>query len=115
MCTSLCPCGYHVDSQRLCACAPALSPQYQKRISGPLPDRIDMAKPHRGSARGLRKIEQRPGGRSIRTDSQTRAGHTQPAFSAHGPTDIVCNADMRMGEVNQVCGQHCPEMMQDMM
>jgi len=37
-----CPCGYYGDSQKPCTCAPALVTKYQKRISGPLLDRIDI-------------------------------------------------------------------------
>jgi magnesium chelatase family protein len=37
-----CPCGYHGDSQKPCTCAHALVTKYQKRISGPLLDRIDI-------------------------------------------------------------------------
>jgi magnesium chelatase family protein len=41
LCTSL-PCGFHGDAQKPCSCAPAVVTKYQKRISGPLPDRIDI-------------------------------------------------------------------------
>jgi magnesium chelatase family protein len=37
-----CPCRYYGDSQKPCTCAPALVTKYQKRISGPLLDRIDI-------------------------------------------------------------------------
>ncbi|MDP1624603.1 MAG: ATP-binding protein [bacterium] len=37
-----CPCGCFGDSQKACTCAPAIVTKYQKRISGPLPDRIDI-------------------------------------------------------------------------
>ncbi len=37
-----CPCGYAGDSVRACTCAPALVTRYQKRISGPMLDRIDI-------------------------------------------------------------------------
>lgn len=36
-----CPCGYY-NSQRECTCLPAHIMKYQKRISGPIIDRIDM-------------------------------------------------------------------------
>jgi len=57
-----CPCGYYGDSQKPCTCAPALVTKYQKRISGPLLDRIDTAQPHRGAAGGLREVERRSSG-----------------------------------------------------
>jgi len=37
-----CPCGYYGDPQKACTCPAALVAKYQKRISGPLLDRIDM-------------------------------------------------------------------------
>ncbi len=37
-----CPCGYHGDPVRDCRCAPSAVTRYQKRISGPLLDRIDI-------------------------------------------------------------------------
>ena len=37
-----CPCGYWGDTQKACTCAPAVVTKYQKRISGPLLDRIDI-------------------------------------------------------------------------
>jgi magnesium chelatase family protein len=37
-----CPCGYAGDAQRECSCSPARLLQYQKKLSGPLIDRIDM-------------------------------------------------------------------------
>ena len=41
-CVHPCPCGTFSDLQKLCTCAPALVTKYQKRISGPLLDRIDI-------------------------------------------------------------------------
>lgn len=37
-----CPCGYYGDSHRTCSCTSTQILQYQKRLSGPLLDRIDM-------------------------------------------------------------------------
>lgn len=37
-----CPCGYHGDSQQSCTCSDVSVARYQRRISGPLMDRIDM-------------------------------------------------------------------------
>ena len=37
-----CPCGYHGDSQHPCTCGEPAVARYQRRISGPLIDRIDM-------------------------------------------------------------------------
>jgi magnesium chelatase family protein len=37
-----CPCGYHGDSAHSCSCSLPLVSRYQRRISGPLMDRIDI-------------------------------------------------------------------------
>jgi len=37
-----CPCGYNGDEQKPCTCAPYDVARYQKKISGPLLDRIDI-------------------------------------------------------------------------
>lgn len=37
-----CPCGYFGDTKRECVCRPAQIIQYQKKISGPIFDRIDI-------------------------------------------------------------------------
>lgn len=37
-----CPCGYFGDSKRPCTCLPGMITRYQKRISGPILDRIDI-------------------------------------------------------------------------
>ncbi len=37
-----CPCGYFGDPFKACTCAPSAVTKYQKRISGPLLDRIDI-------------------------------------------------------------------------
>ncbi|HEX2912507.1 MAG TPA: YifB family Mg chelatase-like AAA ATPase [Chloroflexia bacterium] len=37
-----CPCGYFGDAARACTCSPSVVTRYQKRLSGPLLDRIDI-------------------------------------------------------------------------
>ncbi len=37
-----CPCGYHTHPKRQCTCTASVVNRYQKRISGPLLDRIDV-------------------------------------------------------------------------
>ncbi|MDW8403651.1 YifB family Mg chelatase-like AAA ATPase [Chloroflexus sp.] len=37
-----CPCGWHGDPERACTCSPMLVSRYQRRVSGPLLDRIDI-------------------------------------------------------------------------
>ncbi|OGM18277.1 magnesium chelatase [Candidatus Woesebacteria bacterium RIFCSPHIGHO2_01_FULL_38_10] len=37
-----CPCGYYGDPKRPCKCLPGVISRYQKRVSGPILDRIDI-------------------------------------------------------------------------
>lgn len=37
-----CPCGYYSDPDKSCTCSPMQISKYQKRVSGPLLDRIDL-------------------------------------------------------------------------
>lgn len=37
-----CPCGYYGDEKRNCKCLPGQTARYQKRVSGPILDRIDL-------------------------------------------------------------------------
>ncbi|MBI4296649.1 MAG: YifB family Mg chelatase-like AAA ATPase, partial [Chloroflexi bacterium] len=37
-----CPCGYYGDPQRQCTCPPSIVSRYQRRISGPFIDRVDI-------------------------------------------------------------------------
>ncbi|MGA7733428.1 MAG: ATP-binding protein [Chloroflexia bacterium] len=38
----MCPCGHYSDPVKECICSPSTITRYQKKISGPLPDRIDI-------------------------------------------------------------------------
>jgi magnesium chelatase family protein len=40
--TNPCPCGWAGDAVRICRCAPAAIDSYQRKLSGPLLDRIDL-------------------------------------------------------------------------
>ncbi len=37
-----CPCGYWGDTKKACVCAPGIITRYQRKISGPIIDRIDL-------------------------------------------------------------------------
>src|ERR671919_3090 len=87
-----------------CMCTSALLTKYQKRISGPLLDRIDI---HIEVPRV--DYEKLSGDRVGETSEHIRA-RVQAArdiqlkrFSGNGSSDIVCNADMHVGEIRQFC------------
>jgi len=78
--------------------------KYQKRISGPLLDRIDI---HIEVPRvDYEKLSgDRVGETSevIRARVQAARNIQNQRFSRNGSSDIVCNADMRVGEIRQFC------------
>ena len=106
-----CPCGYYGDTQKPCTCAYALVTKYQKRISGPLLDRIDIhIEVPRVDYEKLSGDRVGESSESIRTRVQAARNIQQARFMNpnHLPNngsspDIVCNADMRVGEIRQFC------------
>ncbi|MBV6392348.1 MAG: Competence protein ComM [Anaerolineales bacterium] len=101
-----CPCGYHGDSQKACACAPAVVTKYQKRISGPLLDRIDIhIEVPRVDYEKLSGDRLGESSESIRKRVQTARDIQHRRFTnLQLPiTDVLCNADMRIGEIRQFC------------
>ncbi len=96
-----CPCGYHGDSSRDCTCAPSAISRYQKRLSGPLLDRIDI---HIDVPRiDFEKLaSEQPG----ETSAQIRARVCQARerqrerFKA---TELLTNSAMKPGHIRQWC------------
>jgi magnesium chelatase family protein len=99
-----CPCGYYGDSQKPCSCASALVTKYQKRISGPLLDRIDIhIEVPRVDYEKLSGDRMGEPSECIRARVQAARNTQQARFTNSHSTDIVCNADMRVGEIRQFC------------
>jgi magnesium chelatase family protein len=99
-----CPCGFFSDPQKPCTCAPAVVTRYQKRISGPLLDRIDIhIEVPRVDYEKLSSNRVSETSESIRQRVQAARDIQNKRFSNGKAKDIVCNADMRVGEVRQFC------------
>jgi magnesium chelatase family protein len=99
-----CPCGYYGDSQKPCTCAPAMVTKYQKRISGPLLDRIDIhIEVPRVDYEKLSGDRLGETSETIRSRVQAARDIQNKRFTSGASNDIVCNADMRVGEVRQFC------------
>ena len=96
-----CPCGYWGDPVRQCSCTPSHVTRYQKRISGPLLDRIDI---HVEVPRvAYEKLtDDRRGELSARIRERVARARTAQIhrFSGRGPT---CNAEMGPAEVREMC------------
>ena len=98
------PCGSYGDSLKPCTCAPAMVTKYQKRISGPLLDRIDIhIEVPRVDYEKLSGNKMSESSESIRQRVQAARDIQSKRFSNGKVTDIVCNADMRIGEIREFC------------
>ena len=103
-CVHPCPCGYYGDSLKPCTCAPVVVTKYQKRISGPLLDRIDIhIEVPRVDYEKLSGNKLSESSESIRQRVQAARESQRTRFSHNGSSDIICNADMRIGEIRQFC------------
>jgi magnesium chelatase family protein len=99
-----CPCGYYGDTQKPCTCAYPVVTKYQKRISGPLLDRIDIhIEVPRVDYEKLSGDRVGEPSECIRARVQAARNTQLQRFSANGSSDIICNADMRIGEIRQFC------------
>lgn len=94
-----CPCGFFGDPQRECRCSPSAVTRYQKRISGPLLDRIDI---HLDVPRidYEQLADRRSGERSDMVRSRVEASRDVQATRYVG-TDLLTNADMGPKEVQK--------------
>jgi magnesium chelatase family protein len=110
-----CPCGYYGDPQKPCTCASSTVTRYQKRISGPLLDRIDVhievprveyeklsddrlgepSQTVQARVEAARQIQRQrfSGGTHLEGESQLSSSFQK----------ILCNADMHPAEVRLFC------------
>ncbi len=113
-----CPCGYYGDPVKECTCTPATVTRYQKRISGPLLDRIDIhievprvdyAKLTDGrlgeaSSAVQARVEAARERQRVRfLSARTEAGLRETAQRGVATGMISSNADMRPAEVRVHC------------
>ncbi|MEN6435280.1 MAG: YifB family Mg chelatase-like AAA ATPase, partial [Anaerolineaceae bacterium] len=99
-----CPCGFFGDPTRACTCAIGTIQKYQKRISGPLLDRIDI---HIQVPRVEydKLSDKRLGEPSsvIRQRVEAARQKQRTRFTNDGISTLVCNADMRPAEIRKFC------------
>lgn len=96
-----CPCGYSGDNLRQCTCMPAAITNYQKRISGPLLDRIDI---HAHVPRvDFQKLSSQRQGETSETIRQRVEAARQKQIERFQNTHLVSNADMTPTEIRQYC------------
>lgn len=96
-----CPCGYLGVPTKVCVCTPHQILRYQKRLSGPILDRIDIHVPVPVVQED--KLTGAPTGdlsKAIRTRVQ-KARDLQTA--RFGSTPLTCNAEMSAKDIQQFC------------
>ena len=96
-----CPCGYFGDPVHACTCSPGLVTKYQKRISGPLLDRIDIHI-HVPRVEYEKLSDSRLGESSEVVRARVEAAR-QRQLVRFSNCDIRSNSDMRPSEVRQFC------------
>lgn len=96
-----CPCGYYGDKLRACTCAQSVITNYQKRISGPLLDRIDI---HLQVPRvDYQKLSsQRTGEPSSQIRMRVEAAR-QRQLARFSGTKLTSNTDMTPKEIRTYC------------
>lgn len=97
-----CLCGYYGDSERTCTCTPAAVARYQRRISGPLLDRIDIhADVPRVQYEKLAALA--PGESSADIRARVCAARERQAHRFRG-TRLHTNSEMGAAEIREHCG-----------
>ena len=96
-----CPCGYYGDPIRECTCTSTMIMRYQKRISGPLLDRIDIhVEVPRIDYEKLADKRKAEDSATIRARVQAARERQHARLSG---THLTCNAEMGPSEVRDFC------------
>ena len=96
-----CPCGYFGDPFKACTCPPSAVTRYQKRISGPMLDRIDLFVP-------VPRVDYE---KLIADDTAEPSGAVRERVASARErqlrrfegSDFVCNTDMTVVEARRFC------------
>ncbi len=96
-----CPCGYYGDPVHECTCSLGMVSKYQKRISGPLLDRIDI---HVEVPRVAydKLTDERLGEPSAVVRARVEAARARQR-QRFADTPLTCNADMQPADVRLHC------------
>ena len=96
-----CPCGFFGDEKRECTCSPGVITRYQKRISGPILDRIDIhvSVPAVKVEKLTKEINAEP---SAKIQSRVQAAKEIQIRRFKG-TKITSNAEMNNKQLKQFC------------
>jgi magnesium chelatase family protein len=96
-----CPCGYYGDAARACTCSDGGVARYQRRISGPLLDRIDIfVEVPRVDFEKLSSDSPAETSEGVRTRVESARVLQEYRFSE---SRLTCNAEMTAVEVREFC------------
>ncbi|MBL7209776.1 MAG: YifB family Mg chelatase-like AAA ATPase [Dehalococcoidia bacterium] len=101
-----CPCGYYGDTLKECKCSASEISRYQKRISGPLLDRIDVfievprVEYEKLTDDTLGEVSER-----VRARIEAARQIQQERFQG---TKLICNTEMTPVEVKEFCQMETP-------
>jgi magnesium chelatase family protein len=100
-----CPCGYYGDPSHECTCSMSMISRYQKRISGPLLDRVDIhIEVPRVDYDKLSSDRLAEPSAAVRARvERAREAQRKRFASAGAHNSLKCNADMGPAEVRQYC------------
>ena len=96
-----CPCGYATDPDRTCTCLPFQIVKYQKRISGPLLDRIDL---HIEVPKV--KVEKLTGEHNAEASAEVRKRvgvATRTQLARFAALNVIANSEMSSRHTKQFC------------
>ena len=96
-----CPCGFHSDPFRQCTCPPSLVSRYQRRISGPFIDRVDIfvEVPHIDYEK---LTDERLGEPSKKVQERVTAAR-QRQLKRFEKTSLTSNSEMTPTEIREMC------------
>ena len=96
-----CPCGFYTDPEKECTCSISMVKSYQKKISGPLMDRIDI---HVEVPRvPFDKLSDKRTGEPSQTIRKRVEAARAIQRARFVDTPIGTNSDMGPGEIRQFC------------
>jgi magnesium chelatase family protein len=99
-----CPCGYYGDDQKECTCSSGMVQRYQKRISGPLLDRIDIhVEVRRVPFQKLSALDGGETSATIRSRVEQARVSQAARFAALNKPSMLVNGDMGPAEVQTFC------------
>jgi len=96
-----CPCGYYGDPFRHCTCPPSLVSRYQRRISGPFIDRVDIfvEVPHIDYEK---LTDDRAGEHSEKVQARVTAARSRQ-LKRFEKTRLTSNSEMTPAEIRDFC------------